>query len=474
MGFLDRLRAPIERRDALDNPAVPLNELLTSTGLFDESVTEIVVTPEKAMTVMAFLSCVRLLSNTIGMLDLLLYSRQGGSRTLVTDDPRSDLLLFEPNERDVAVTLWTYAMLCLCVWGIAYVWMETTPDGEIIALWPIKPTRIIVAKAPDGSKFWMVRNDDGSATALHTSEVMIFTVLGMDLGHAIAPYKVARQALGISKAAEEFAARTFSNGARPGGAIVPDKMVSDDQWQLIKDSWQAGHKGLKNAHNIALLPKGFDYKPVDYNPEPYQHIQAREFEVAEMGRMFNIPLHYLGIANANTTYASVDAQSLDFVNFTLGWYLKHIAQVVRKGMFRFPSDVARGLFVEHDTEPLLRTDAVSRAKIQAVQRMWALRTSNELREKDGEPPVEGGDRLVLAVTAAPLDKDGLFVEAPPKRLRGDDTSPVDDPQLNPPAEGANQPVAGDGDSPSPAADPLRDLDSIDVSVSHARRADTEE
>lgn len=449
-----------ETRDALDNPAVPLGELLTSTGLFDESVTEIVVTPEKAMTVMAFLSCVRLLSNTVGMLDLLVYQRQDRSRRLVLDDPRSSLLLYDANPRDVSVMVWTYTMLCMCVWGIAYVWMETDGSGDVVALWPIRPTRILTARTPDGRKFWQVRNDDGTTTSLYDAEVMVFSVVGMDMGHAIAPYKVARQALGISKAAEEFAARTFSNGARPSGAIVPDQKVSDDQWQTIKDSWQAGHRGLKNAHNIALLPKGFDYKPVDYNPEPYQHIQAREFEVAEMARMFNIPLHYLGIANANTTYASVDAQSLDFVNFTLGWYLKLISQVVRKRMFSFPPDIARRLFVEHDATPLLRADAVSQAKIMATRRMWSVSTANEERESLGEEPVPGGDLLWAPVTAAPLGDDGQFLEIPPRRLRGDLDSPLapqaDESLLPPNASDAaatkNKPVIQDGEPSTLNAD----------------------
>lgn len=478
MGLLDRLfgAAPLEQRDALDNPAIPLNELLTQTGLFDESVSEIVVTPEKAMTVMAFFSCVSLLARTIGGLDLLVYDRVDGARRRVDDDPRCDLLQYDANPRDISLLLWSYEMLCLCVWGAGYVWMETDQAGDIVALWPVKPTRIMPIKAPDGTPYWAVENDDHTRDILAWDEVMPFRAIGMDMVHAMAPYKIARQALGISKAAEEFAARTFSNGSRPYGVITHDKQITKDQWDAIKASWGAGHKGLKNAHNIGMLPMGVDYKPVDYNPEPYQHIQAREFEVAEMGRLFSIPLHYLGVANANTTYASVDAQSLDFVNFTLSWYLRLISQTVRKYMFRFPEDKARRRFVEHDTDPLLRTDAVSRAKIQAVQRMWALRNADELREQDGLPPVggEAGQRFVLAVTAAPLDDQGLFVETPPKRLTGTEASPVDE------VVGGNDPKGGQVDQPviqdgEPGTlNPMRDLEGIDVSVKHTRTVDTRE
>src|SRR6266581_4864665 len=123
----------VEQRDQIGNPNVPLSELLTSTGLFDESTSEIVVTPEKALTVMAFFSCVRLLASTIGALELLLYSRVAGTRRLVDDDPRCDLLQYDANPRDISLLLWSYVMLCLCVWGIAYVWMETDGAGDIVA-----------------------------------------------------------------------------------------------------------------------------------------------------------------------------------------------------------------------------------------------------------------------------------------------------------------------------------------------------
>ena len=456
----------VERRDALGNPAIPLNELLTQTGLFDEAVSEIVVTPEKAMTVLAFFSCVNLLSRTIGGLEMLVYDRIDGARSLVTDDPRCDLLQYDANPRDISLLLWSYEMLCLCVWGAGYVWMETDPAGDIVALWPVKPTRIMPIKAPDGTPYWAVENDDHTRDILAWDEVMPFRSTGMDMVHAMAPYKIARQALGISKAAEEFAARTFSNGSRPYGVITHDKQITTEQWNAIKASWAGGHKGLKNAHNIGMLPMGVDYKPVDYNPEPYQHIQAREFEVAEMGRLFSIPLHYLGVANANTTYASVDAQSLDFVNFTLRWYLSLFAQTVRKYMFRFPEDKARRRFVEHDVGPLLRTDAVSAAKIMAVRRMWSVSTANEEREAIGKPPVSGGDVRWAPVTAAPLDEKGLFIAAPPQRLAGTEPTPVDEALGGdaPYAKGKD-PVILDGEPATP--NPIRDLEGIDVSVTHA-------
>jgi len=454
----------VERRDALDNPAIPLNELLTQTGLFDEAVSEIVVTPEKAMTVMAFFSCVSLLSRTIGMLDLLVYDRIDGARQLVADDPRADLLQYDANPRDISLLLWSYEVLCLCVWGAGYVWMESDAGGDIVALWPIKPTRIMPIKAPDGTPYWAVENDDHTRDILAWDEVMPFRAIGMDMVHAMAPYKIARQALGISKAAEEFAARTFSNGSRPYGVITHDKQITAQQWDAIKASWGAGHKGLKNAHNIGMLPMGVDYKAVDYNPEPYQHIAAREFEVAEMGRLFSIPLHYLGVANANTTYASVDAQSLDFVNFTIAWYLKLFGQTIRKYMFRFPSDKASRRFVEHDTKPLLRTDAVSAAKIMAVRRMWSVTTRNEERERIGMAPSPGGDLFWAPVTAAPLDEKGQFLQTPPHKLVGSTEEPTDDGQGETPKQ--NQPVIADGEPAQSGTNPMRDLEDIDVSVKH--------
>lgn len=387
------------------------------------------VTPQRAMRVLAFFACVRILSNTIASLELDVYEKANGAKNPL-DDPRADLLRDAPNSEMTPFTYWLYVMSSLCVWGNAYVYVELDGSGEPVALWPLATSSVTQIRIPHPETkkevpAIVVDVKLDQKMVLLPGEYMHYAGVGLATTHGLAPYLLGRQALGIAMSAEDYAGRTFMNSSRPAGVITMDRKLDDEAFNTLTQRWKAGHEGLRNSHKVGFLPPGMNYVPIVYNADSEQHIAAREFEVTEMARLFGVPLHYLGMAGAQA-YASVESQSIDFINYTLLPYLQLIQQVTKMVLFSQPKDKTRGVFLQHNTDPLLRADSVSRARVQNAQVSQGVKCVNDVRRDEGLPPVPGGDVFFKPVNTAPIDEKGMFIEPPPKPLAGMESSPLDD------------------------------------------------
>jgi HK97 family phage portal protein/HK97 family phage prohead protease len=404
------MRMPFRRaesRSPLDNPNVPVFQALL--GMMDgaDSTTGVHVSPKRAMHVIAFLACVKLLSETIASLPRNVWQAgPNGGRAAVEDDPRVAQLALSPNPDMTAYTFWAYIVVSMATWGNAFAWIEHDDAGDVAALWPIAPGMIRKHRDGKGPVRWIITYADNSEGWLYDEEVMHFQGIGLSTDAGLSNVDTARQALGIAISAEDYAGRMFQNDGHPGAILTTDKPMSDEQFAAFKARWTASHEGLKNAHKFALLPPGMTYGASGFDPTNLQMVEARKFQVREMARLFRIPPHMIGDLEGSATFASVEQMSIDFVTYTLRPWLVNIEQVVNRKLFGFPADMAAGKFMEHDTSVLLRADSVSRSKIDNVYRLGGIKTANEIRDPLGLPPIEGGDVLWQPVNVQVVGPDG--------------------------------------------------------------------
>lgn len=404
-----------ETRDSFENPSVSLyTALIGTTDATLDSATGASVTPERAVRVVAFLACVRLLAETIASLPIDIFDRQDGKRDgailSANDDDRYELLNEEPNPEMTAFAFWAYIVLSVCIWGNAYAWIETDGKGNAVALWPIAPYKIRETRRQDGARVWLI--DDGGGwgdpTVAMDDEIMHFHGVGLDANRGLSPVREGRNALGIALSAEDYAGRMFQNDGNPGAVLSTEKQMTDEQFETFRSRWNAGHTGLKNAHKFALLPPGMTYEASGFDPTNLQMVEAREFQVRETARLMRIPAHMVGATGA-TSFAAVEQQSIDFVTYTLSGWLVNIAQTIRRGMFSGAEDKAKRRFVQHDPSSLLRADSISRARIDNVYRLAGVLTANEIRESIGKEPKEGGDVLWQPTNVQVVGPDGSVI-----------------------------------------------------------------
>src|SRR5205823_645429 len=103
-----------------------------------------------------------------------------------------------------------------------------------------------------------------------------------------------RESVGLTLAAEKFAAAFFGNGAIPSGVLLHPGELGEEGQKNLRTSWNDQHQGPDAAHNISILEEGMKYEKIGNDPDEAQMVQSRLFQVEEIARWFRMPPHKIG------------------------------------------------------------------------------------------------------------------------------------------------------------------------------------
>ena len=358
----------------------------------------------------AVFGCVRILAESTASLPLILYRRleTGRGKARATDHSLYPVLHDLPNPELTSYELRELAMGHLCLWGNAYLEVQRNRAGRIMGLWPLTPWRVEPGRVA-GELVYRVsvgdRMDPNSRTeTLRFGQVLHIKGFGVDGYKGLSPIGLARQAVGLALATEEFGSRFFGNGARPGSVLEHPGKLSDQAEGRLRTSWNDIHQGLENAHRVAILEEGMKLHEVGIPPEDAQFLETRKFQVTEIARLYRVPPHMLADLE-RATYSNIEHQGLEFVMHTLRPWLVRWEQAISRDLFS-PAE-RQTLLVEHLVNALLRGDVKSRYEAYAVGRQWGWLSTNDVREMENMNPVEAGDDyltpLNMAASADPPD-----------------------------------------------------------------------
>ena len=258
------------------------------------------VNEHTAMQMTAVYSCVRILSETLAGLPLHVYRyNDSGGKEKYLKHPLYKLLHDEPNPEMTSFAFRETLMSHLLLWGNAYAQIIRNARGEVIALYPLMPNKMTVDRDSKGRLFYLYSRTsddaptlgDDSQVYLAPSEVLHIPGLGFDGLIGYSPIAMAKNAVGLAIATEEYGAKFFANGAAPGGVLEHPGTIKDPQ--KVKESWNAAYQGSQNAHRVAVLEEGMKYQPIGISPEQAQFLETRKFQINEIARIFRVPPHML-------------------------------------------------------------------------------------------------------------------------------------------------------------------------------------
>lgn len=421
--------SPTQEQRATSTFAHPSDDLGFALGV-NPSAAGVSVTPHNALNTIAVYASVRVLAESVASLPFHVYERNGRGRVRVWEDERAVILDDAPNPEMSAFELWELAMGHLNLWGNAYFYKVINQGtGLVSALWPLLPQNTRPVRLENGAKAFITFLQDGSEHTLLEDEVIHIRAFGTgDVG--ISPIGIARQAIGLSVAAEEYAGRFFANDARPGGIIEYPNSIKEDAYNEAVRRWKAGHQGLKNSHLMAILDNGAVWKDVGMPNKDAQFLESRNFQVREVARLFRIPPHMIGDLEGAVTYASIEQQSLDFATYSLRPWLVRIEQQVKRSMFSSSLDKRRGLFPEFKQDGLLRSDTKTRYEAHAIAITNGWLSRNDVREMENLPLVDGLDEYLVPLNMGgsndqpAADEPTQVEEAKPEEPRTISVHPV--------------------------------------------------
>ncbi|MEA4921727.1 MAG: phage portal protein [Eubacteriaceae bacterium] len=372
------------------------------------------VTERSAMQMTAVYSCVRILSESIASLPIHVYSyREDGGKEKATNQPLYFLLHDEPNPEMTSFIFRETLMTHLLLWGNAYAQIIRNGKGEIIALYPLMPNRMSVDRDDKGQLYYeyTLTNDDaptmkGSTVRLSPSDVLHIPGLGFDGLVGYSPIAMAKNAIGLAIATEEYGSKFFANGAAPSGVLEHPGTLKDPA--KIRESWQQTFGGSSNAHKVAVLEEGMKYTPISISPEQAQFLETRKFQIDEIARIFRVPPHMVGDLE-RSTFSNIEQQSLEFVKYTLDPWVSRWEQAITRSLFT--PDEKKKYFVKFNLDGLLRGDYQSRMNGYAVGRQNGWMSANDIRELenlDRIPEEEGGELYLINGNMTKLEDAGLF------------------------------------------------------------------
>ena len=366
------------------------------------------VNERTAMQITAVYACIRILSESIAQLPLHLYKyNKVGGKERAVDHSLYKLLHDEPNPEMTSFVFRETLMTHLLLYGNAYAQIIRNGKGEVLALYPLMANRMNVDRDEKGQLFYEYQHSTDEANTMKGSIVKlkprdVFHIVGLS-GDGIvgySPIAMAKNAIGMSIACEEYGSKFFNNGAIPGGVLEhPDTLKKPE---LVRESWQNTFGGSGNANKVAVLEEGMKYHPISIPNNEAQFLETRKFQLNEIARIFRIPPHMIGDLD-KSSYSNIEQQSLEFVKYTLEPWIARWEQAIVKSLLN--ENEKKDYFVKFNLEGLLRGDYQSRMEGYAVGRQNGWMSANDIRQLenlDMIPEEEGGSAYLVNGNMIPL------------------------------------------------------------------------
>ena len=383
------------------------------------------VNERTAMQTTAVYACVRILSEAVAGLPLHIYRyRADGGKERIPMHPLYHLLHDEPNPEMTSFVFRETLMSHLLLWGNAYAQVIRNGRGQAVALYPLLPSKMDVSRAVNGELLYTYYRDadetglnpKGGYITLRRDEVLHIPGLGFDGLIGYSPIAMAKNAIGMSLATEEYGASFFANGANPGGVLEHPGVIKDIG--RVKESWNSAYQGNGNAHKIAVLEEGMRFQAIGIPPEQAQFLETRKFQINEIARIYRVPPHMVGDLE-KSSFSNIEQQSLEFVKYTLDPWVVRWEQSLQQSLI-LPSEKP-SLFIRFNLDGLLRGDYQSRMNGYAVGRQNGWMSANDIRELEDMnriPAGEGGDLYLVNGNMTKLADAGAFAGNQSKEANG--------------------------------------------------------
>lgn len=349
------------------------------------------VTPGTALGSVAVFACVTILTDTIASLPLPVYRRlAGGGKEKAPEHPLYNILHDQPNPEMTSMEFRETLVGHLALWGNAYAEIQWDPyTQDVLALWPLRPDHMSVGRRENGQLYYEYRMPDGRPKVFAKELILHLRLWGGDGLIGYSPISMARQAIGLTLAAEEYGARFFGNDSRPGGVLKHPGKLTPDGAKRLREGWELAHKGLTQSNRVAVLEEGVEWQQIGLPPEDAQFLQTRGFQTAEIARLFRIPPHMIADVERSTSWGTgIEQQSIGFAVYTILPWTTRIEQRMQMSLLD-PAE-RRTYFVEHLITGLLRGDVKTRYDAYSIGRNNGWLNADEIREMENMNPIPDG------------------------------------------------------------------------------------
>lgn len=386
---------------ATDQGLVPrgqaINDFLGIDDVADDHT--IPVTYYSSMGISAVYSCIKVISEDISIMDIGIKRLQDGYWIRDTDHYLNDLILNPtPHKSIMDFTGTTTANAALS--GNGFFLIHRDRDGrpreleqkqytEVAVLQDLRRTQII----------YQVTEADGTQALYYPWEVFHLKGFSMNGITGISPITQLRTTLSISLQANQYANETYAHGGYGGGIITHPGDLSSTARARISQ----GVRKTQATRQYPVLDEGMKFTPNRMSPADIDFINTQKHTKAEINAAYRVALH-LTMLNENGSKSGTEDDSLNHMNrCLLPWVRRWENEMEQKFLTR---EERKTIKIEFNLDTFHRASSQTRMEIMKGQALMQLKTINELRAMNGDPPVPDGDRFVDFQKSRVVDQIG--------------------------------------------------------------------
>lgn len=395
-------------REQKDSREVTLAEIAAAMNGSAKSKAGAAVTWDTALQTTAVLACVRVIAEGLAQVPIKLYRETvNGGREVMRTHAVHRLISRRPNARQTSFEWRETVAMHAALMGDAYNF-KVMLGGKVVELLPLPPQRV-KKEAKDGLIIaYEYSREDGSVLRIPPDLMWHLRGPTWDTVSGLAPVLLAREAIGLALVAEEHAARSFSNGARPSGVLSTDASLDDEQVKNLRASWNATYTGVSNAFKTAILWGGLKWQAITASNNDTQLAQIRSQQIEEICRAFRVIPLMVGYSDKTATYASAEQMFLAHVTHTLQPWYERMEQSAERALLS-DKEQDDGLYIKFVTAGLLRGAHEARANYYSAalgaggSPAWM--TQDEVRALEELNPMGGTAAQLPVITNAPKGPD---------------------------------------------------------------------
>jgi len=359
------------------------------------------VTEETALTYSAVFNAITLIAGTIGSLPLHLMRESGGKKKPATDQSLYRVMHTQYNPYMTAMAGRECLVSHILGWGNGYAEIVRNEFGDVVELWPITPNRV-KPEMIAGELYYTIKMDGEKDAVLPRNKVLHIPGLGFDgfLGYSVVA--MARKSIGFGMAMETFGARFFGEGTHPGMIVEHPGKLSDPK--KLRDALAATYSGLGQWQRMMLLEEGMKATKIIVDPKDSQFLESRVFQISEIARWFNLPVHKLKDMSKSSFNNIESEQKSFYVDSILPWLIR-LEQNYNIQLLTLPQQ-KRLFYFKHNAEGILRADSQGRGEYYSKMFNIGAMSINEIRSKEDMDPVEGGDIHLVPLNMTTLENAG--------------------------------------------------------------------
>lgn len=346
------------------------------------SSTGISVTAQSAMRVPAVRRAVSLIAESVAVLPFKIYDQE--TREAAKGLAAYSLIHDHANEWTSAEAFREQITTDALLHGNGFAQIGRGQDGTPLFMLRIAPGAVSIELDPYGEPSYRIRLQDGGDQVLPHSEVLHIQALG-----GISPITLAKDAIGLTIAAEKHLSGFFKNGGRPSGVIKHPTKLDAEAMKKIAASWFSSHGGEKSG-STAILDEGMDFQEIATKLADAEFSEVRREQVREIARAFGVPPSSL-FEMSRATWSNYEQAQREFLTGTLRPWIARWQAAYSRALIT-PEDRA-AFYIEGNADDMLSVDHAARATAFGQYRSMGVMTANDVRARMNMPPITGGDSL---------------------------------------------------------------------------------